>query len=798
MGFNLRMMLRVALVWAMGVFVVAFTVCLTLGSAGIIPDAPGWYDLVVNHWLGLLIVWVPTALCWLTVSRVGFRRWEVPLAAAAVTSFAAGNTYYVVMMAGGGSLPFPSPADVGYLVFYPLMLSALVVAVRRHVRGLASSVWLDCAVGSLGAAAVLAVLLSPVLSSALTSSSWLATMVAIANPLFDLVLVAAVAGIAVVGGSSIGNRWLLLLVGLVVFTAADVVYALQVAADTYVVGTPLDAGWAIGLALMALWVDGVERTHRVTASKSNPAAGKAALVMPLSATAAGLGVLLVSSRVPLSTLAVALAGVTLVAATARTQVAFRQVAWMADLRRLAATTDDLTGLPNRRSLYAGGHARLVDPGHRRQSLLMLDLDKFKEVNDSLGHHSGDQLLVQVGARLSEHIREGDLLARLGGDEFAVLLEDAGHDEAVDVAVKLRAALAEPFALGGITLHTSVSVGIALFPDHGLDLSSLLRRADIAMYKAKTSGNGQHVYNSVDDADDATRLQTVEELRNALTTDQLVVHYQPKIDLDTGEVNSVEALVRWDHPTRGLLYTDAFLNLVEESGLMPALTRVVLDLALNQVAAWHAQGRPLTVAVNLSASSLVDDGLPDEVFAMLAARGVGPGALQLEITEEFLMVDRERARNILTRLRDGGVQISLDDYGTGYSSLSYLRELPIDELKLDQSFILPMANEARAAALVASTIDLAHSLGLRMVAEGVETEVAYTELRRLGCDQAQGYYMSRPVPAAALDYWLNNRRPTDHPVNIPQPRSAAERDYWLNHPTDQLVKIPQPLPAARLG
>jgi diguanylate cyclase len=760
-----RVTFRGALVGAMGVFVVAYTVALTLQSMGVIPVLTGWFDLVVNHWLGLLTVWVPAAVGWVTVVRVGFRRWEVPLAAAAVTSYAAGNTYYLAMLAGGGSLPFPSPADLGYLGFYPLMLAALVVAVRRHMRGLESSVWLDCAVGSLGAATVLAVVLSPVLSSALTGSSWLAIVVAVAYPMFDLVLVAAVAGVAVLGGRRIGNRWLLLLVGMLVFAAADVVYALQVAADTYVVGTALDAAWAIGLAVMVLWADGVTRAGQGPAQETYQGTGKAALLMPVVATAAGLGVLLVSSRVPLSTLAVVLAGVTLVAATARTQVAFRAVAWMADLRRLASTTDDLTGLPNRRALYAEGHARLVEPQRRRLALLMLDLDKFKEVNDSLGHQAGDQLLVQVGVSLSGHLREGDLLARLGGDEFAVLLEDAGHDEAVDVAVKLRAALAEPFALEDIALHTSVSVGIALFPDHGLDLSSLLRRADIAMYKAKTSGTGQHVYDRADDAADATRLQTVEELRTALTTDQLVVHYQPKVDLDTGEVNSVEALVRWDHPTRGLLYPDAFLNLVEESGLMPALTRVVLAQALDQVARWRAQGRPLIVAVNLSASSLVDADLPEQIASMLAARSVPPSALQLEITEDFLMADRDRAREILTKLRHSGVQISVDDYGTGYSSLSYLRDLPVDELKLDRSFVFPMADDARAAALVASTIDLAHSLGLRMVAEGVETEVAYRELARLGCDQAQGYYMSRPVPAAELEHWLN-RRHINQPVTTP--------------------------------
>ena len=381
-------------------------------------------------------------------------------------------------------------------------------------------------------------------------------------------------------------------------------------------------------------------------------------------------------------------------------------------------------------------------------------------------------MVQGAARLGGNLGVGAMLASLGGDEFAVLLDDAGHDEAADVAIKLRAALAEPFALQDIALHTSVSVGIALFPDHGLDLSALLRKADIAMYRAKTSGRGHHVYCSADDAGDATRLQTVEELRTALSTDQLVVHYQPKIDLDTGEVHSVEALVRWNHPTRGLLYPDAFLNLVEESGLMPTLTRVVLALALDQAAAWHAQGQPLTVAVNLSASSLVDSDLPKQVASMLAARELPPRALQLEITEEFLMADRDRARDILTLLRNSGVQISVDDYGTGYSSLSYLRDLPIDELKLDRSFIFPMADNERTAALVASTIDLAHSLGLRMVAEGVETHLTYTQLKRLGCDQAQGYYMSRPVPAAELDHWLNNRSPADQLTDTPQLRPSA--------------------------
>jgi diguanylate cyclase (GGDEF)-like protein len=443
-----------------------------------------------------------------------------------------------------------------------------------------------------------------------------------------------------------------------------------------------------------------------------------------------------------------------------------------------ATHDSLTGLANRRGLYTDGQARLAETPGRRRALLLLDLDKFKEVNDSLGHHAGDQLLIEMGDRLRVQLRGGDLLARLGGDEFAILLEDAGYEEAEGVAGNLRARLAEPFttsagssAMGKITLHSSVSIGIARFPDDGPDLSSLLRKADIAMYKAKTSSEGHHVYSDTDNADGATRLRTVDELQAAMTSDQFVLHYQPKVDLDTGGVHSVEALVRWDHPTRGLLYPEAFLDLVEVSGLMRVMTRLVLEMALDQAALWRGEGQHMTIAVNLSPSSLVDTDLPAEVFAMLAARGLPPRALQLEITEEFLMADRERARNILTRLRDGGVQISIDDYGTGYSSLSYLRELPIDELKLDQSFVLPMADDARAAALVASTIDLAHSLDMRMVAEGVETEVAYAALKRLGCDQAQGYFMSRPVPAAELDHWLRTRRAVNGSPDSP-PRLSS--------------------------
>jgi EAL domain-containing protein (putative c-di-GMP-specific phosphodiesterase class I) len=295
----------------------------------------------------------------------------------------------------------------------------------------------------------------------------------------------------------------------------------------------------------------------------------------------------------------------------------------------------------------------------------------------------------------------------------------------------------------------------MHPAHGDDVSTLLRRADLALYQSKRDG-GAVVYAHGEDAHALDRPRMVEELRDALATRQFLLHYQPKMDLRTDLVHGVEALVRWAHPTRGLLYPDQFLAVVEDVGLMAALTGQVLQQALDQAADWRSAGLELAVAVNLSASSLLDMNLPDQVAGLLSARQLPAETLQLEITEELVLVDRARARDILDRLRRHGVRISIDDFGTGYSSLAYLRELPVDELKLDRSFVTPMTGDPRAAALVSSTIALAHSLGLRLVAEGVEDEFALRELARFGCDEAQGFYLSRPMAAVDVPAWLREQ------------------------------------------
>ncbi len=732
------------LVWSMVALLVVYLIGLAFPVVGLRP--------IVDGWLGTLTQWMPAVLCWRAVYRTGFRRVLVLLAAAAVTAFAAGNSYYVVAADQQGALVYPSLADVGYLLFYPLMLGSLMILVYRQLRALPPAVSLDSTVGALGVGALLAALLSPVLLKAQAAEFTLGTAVATASPLFALILVAAVVGVAAARGLDVGGRWGFLVCGLLAFAATDITYAEQVAADSYAIGTMLDGGWCLGLTLVAVWVDGLPRSH---AAVGRRVTGAWSMVVPIVATACGVLVLVLGTQIWLSLLAVVLATLALAGASLRTAVAFRDLGRMADLRR-QSRTDDLTGLPNRRALYLDVPLRLSAIGGPRSALMLLDLDRFKEVNDSLGHDVGDELLVQVGRRLVNQLRPRDLLARLGGDEFAILLDGAGPAEAQAVAAKLQAALAEPFTLAGISLQTSVSVGIALYPEQSDNLTGLLRKADMAMYKAKSGGTGHHIYRSSDDSHGDSRLRTVQELRVALSEDQLVLHYQPKVDLATGEVNCVEALVRWQHPDRGLLQPGQFLDLVEESGLMHAMTHTVLNKALDQAKLWKGQGRPLEVAVNLSARSLLDTELPGRVRAMLASRDLAASALTLEITEEFLMADRDRARDILTQLRETGIRIAVDDFGTGYSSLAYLRDLPIDELKLDQSFIFPMADNARAAALVSSIIDLAHSLGMSAVAEGVEDAVAYDELVGYGCDKAQGYFMSRPLPVADLDAWLARR------------------------------------------
>jgi diguanylate cyclase (GGDEF)-like protein len=440
---------------------------------------------------------------------------------------------------------------------------------------------------------------------------------------------------------------------------------------------------------------------------------------------------------------------------------FRIVAGASRRLRHQALHDGLTNLPNRIFLYRRLERAIagIGRGDGMAALLLIDLDRFKEVNDTLGHDHGDELLIEVAARLRGALRRGDTLARLGGDEFAVLLCDLpGRATVAELAGRLHDALRRPFALRGVAVELEASIGAALCPDHGTDVNTLVQRADVAMYDAKRSRTAIATYSPDRDPYSADRLGLLAELRRALACDELVLHYQPKVAVETGVVTGVEALVRWQHPERGLLAPSEFVPLAERTGTVTDLTRWVLDAALAQCRRWRDAGIDLPVAINLAAANIVDTTLPDAVAEALARHGVPGNRLECEISEDTVMADPLRAMDVLGGLRDLGLRLSLDDFGTGHSSLAYLKRLPLDEVKIDRSFVLGMTDDENDAVIVRSTIDLARNLGLDVVAEGVENAEILQGLGDLRCDIAQGFHLSRPLPAGELEAWLAERAP----------------------------------------
>jgi diguanylate cyclase len=416
--------------------------------------------------------------------------------------------------------------------------------------------------------------------------------------------------------------------------------------------------------------------------------------------------------------------------------------------------DALTDLPNRVLLHDRLSQAMLAFHREAQplALMVLDLDNFKAINDSLGHHAGDRVLRQVAARLRAMLRDTDTVARLGGDEFAVMLPQTDLKGAAMTGEKMLQRLNGPYILDERSLIVGASIGIASFPEHSTDADTLLQKADIAMYAAKNGGTGLAVYAVDRDRRAHRQLTITSELREAIERDQFTCYYQPIVSLETGKVIAVEALARWRHPTQGLLSPNEFIDLAEQTGLIEPLTMLLLDKALTE---WgSAAGLGIPVAVNLSVRNFRDPSLPDRIADVLRLRDVPPASLVLEITENFIMSDPVRAVASLSRLHDMGVRLALDDFGTGYSSLSYLRRLPLDELKIDRSFVIALATEDEA--IVRSTIDMAHNLRLKVVAEGVESPEIQARLRELGCDAVQGVFIAAPAPASDVRQWILNR------------------------------------------
>lgn len=451
--------------------------------------------------------------------------------------------------------------------------------------------------------------------------------------------------------------------------------------------------------------------------------------------------------------------------------------WLAQMslaREHEAMHDSLTGLANRSSMEFA----LSEFVSRRSaddppiSLLLIDLDHFKEVNDSLGHHMGDELLTTFAQRLTTAVRTGDHVTRLGGDEFAVIAPATDASEALAIGRRILGSLQTPFVLDGLAVDIGASIGLAIYPEHAGSAKDLLRVADVAMYDAKSTGLGITTYSPERDDNRADRLCLLGELRQALLNHQLELHYQPKVALADASLLGVEALVRWPHPERGLIPPDEFIPLAERSGLMSLVTESVLRMALNQIAQWHQAGLRVPIAVNVTLPDILGGHLDSLISAALASRSLPEQALQVEITERVMGQHTDQLGTAMRQLQELGVKFSLDDFGTGYSSLLRLQSLPVNELKIDRTFISKLSTDPTARGIVGSTIDLAHALGLPAIAEGVETDLEWQLLARLGCDGAQGWYIARPMPAQQATDWICAHLATRRPSQPTLSRSAG--------------------------
>jgi len=690
------------------------------------------------------------AVCLMRAPSAGPERKTWVLIGTGMLLWAGGSIYWSAFLKPPQAAPYPSPADALYLGFYPACYGALILLVGTRMRGISSSAWLDgliamLAVGAIGTAFVIPTLV-------MDSSGGIAVVATnLAYPLGDLLLIALVLGGFALTSWRPGRAWGLIGGGLILFAVADSVYLYLDARGEFDEGTWLDALWPAGMVLLAIaaW----QRPLR-TSTHCAAAWPVFAVPLPLVLTLASVGVLVYGNLAQINVAALGLSGAAVVAALLRLAISFREIQSLGESRR-QATTDELTGLPNRRYFYERLAAELAAAQNTSSplTLLVVDLDGFKELNDTLGHQAGDLLLCQLGPRIRDALRASDTLARIGGDEFALLLPGCDCAAAVTIVELIQTVLAKPFMLHELNLHVEASIGVASFPEHADGIDELVRRADVAMYQAKEGRSGWEIYVQARDHHSRDRLQLLGDLRRAIDERELELNYQPKVDLFSGEVRGVEALVRWRHPLRGLLGPMEFIPLAERTTLMAPLTMFVLDTALAQSRHWRDEGLDLGVAVNLALPNLLDAGLPGDVQELLTRWGVSPGRLNLEVTENVISANPERIIDTLIALKRIGVSLSLDDFGTGSSTLSFLKRLPVDELKIDKSFVLAMEHSPADEAIVHSTTELAQRLGLRVVAEGVENTRTLALLERAGCDEAQGYFLQRPVPAADIAPWI---------------------------------------------
>jgi diguanylate cyclase len=645
----------------------------------------------------------------------------------------------------------PSVGDLFSLLFYPLAAVALLLRVGPELAQRKPSAWLNAAMAGLGAAALCSAFAFDTVVH--VGGSAVSVVVTLAYPAGDVVLFALALGVVVMAPRQPG-RTLLFALGSALLALGGIVSLHQFSPNAHVAGAPLDLLVPAAMTAMtgSLWVGS-------RSGQRSPVFEKALRLAILALVLVACPVLLVLGNLGrVNAIALGLAGLTLLAAAARMAVSLREQRALNDSRHEQATTDELTGLGNRRRLLdelEQALAALPEEGTPAGglALLLIDLDHFKEINDSFGHQTGDALLRQIGPRIRQVVRREDLVARLGGDEFAVVLYGADAYEATTVARRITTLLEQPIDVSTASLHVGASIGVALAPQHAATADDLIRCADIAMYRAKNERGSFDVYEAALD-DESDRFELIADLRVAMVDRSLALHYQPVIDLRTGEVVTVEALLRWHHPTLGLIPPGHMLALAEESGLIHSLAAWVFEEAVADCAQWWHAGRRAAVAVNLLATDLLDSSLPRRVGALLAQAGLPTDALVLEITEGMVVADVTRSKRVIQSLTDSGIRVSIDDFGTGFSSISHLNELAVGELKLDRTFTSRLqVGElgGRDEDIVRSIIDLGHALGLRVVAEGIERLDYIDVLAALGCDAGQGYAIQAPCPAADIDF-----------------------------------------------
>ena len=679
----------------------------------------------------------------LVVAAVAFpgRRLSLLFLTAGVLLWAAGSAI-VSASQTQTVVTFPAPGEALYLASYLGMAGFLLLDVPR--RGIpTAAIWLEAAVVC-GAAVCLAsfAVITPLSGS--FSRGGLHLLLAILYPLIDLILATLVLAQAMLRMRDHSWRTAALALGFLGLAVADSSFIASLSNGDYSTSLLLDFVW--GFSFMAIVGGAISRP---TPAVARPIERQNVGVLPLAGALAVIALVLHPAG-PTGIYVLAPAVVTLVGAGARMMLALREAQGAAEAMRLSLT-DELTGLPNRRALLIAADEALRNG--EPLGFMLLDLDGFKDINDSLGHAVGDEVLNTLANRMRAALDKEILVARLGGDEFALLVP--GHDELrfFEIAQHVRSVLQSPLRVDSIDLSIDASVGITVREAADTSSTELLRRADIAMYEAKQSRAGVLHFDTSQDGFSRQRLRRGEDLRQAIAEDQLVVWYQPQVDARTRQVVAVEALVRWQHPTEGLLSPIAFLPDARRSGLMPAVTEAVLRSVLADTRRWVDAGLTFRVAMNCAPPELIGDRLLPFLFAALAESGLPGDCLLIEVTEDSFLSEPERAREALYDLRAHDVQVSIDDYGTGFSSLAYLRDLPVQELKMDRSFVSSVVSDERSRMIVQTTTHMAHALGLRLVAEGVEDAVTATELIPLGVDAFQGYHIARPMPAQDVEPWV---------------------------------------------